>query len=225
MRKYFRGSLVFLALLVIFLVSFVIGRITAVKGGRDKAADAIRDAQRTVEIMPLLRAAEPEPLFEDKSEAADPPEIHVAKPGEEVEEEHQDPPCPIPYPVEGVVSAPYSLQSVYSLTMGDWRAHTGMDIEAPPTSAVKAPADGTVTAAYEDKLWGKVIEIEHQGGLKTVYKGLSTLEMVSVGQAVSAGTVISGVGDCPIEGKSESHLHLETWQDGVCVNPECYVIG
>ncbi len=224
MKKYFRGSLAFLALLVIFMVSFVIGRVTAVKDGREKAADAIREAERAVEILPLLRASDPEPLFDDDSEDADTPEIHAAKPDEEVEEERQEPPCPIPYPVDGVVIAPYSLQSVYSLTMGDWRAHTGMDIEAPPTSAVKASADGTVTAAYEDKLWGKVIEIEHQGGLKTVYKGLSTLEMVSVGQNVSAGAVISGVGDCPVEGKSESHLHLETWLDGVCVNPECYVM-
>ena len=101
----------------------------------------------------------------------------------------------------------------------------GMDIEAPLASAVTAPAEGTVTAAYNDRLWGNVIEIEHSGGLKTVYKGVSTFDMVEVGGQVSAGQTISGVGTSPMEGKTASHLHFEIWQDELSVNPESYVLG
>ena len=127
--------------------------------------------------------------------------------------------------MSGAVCAPYSLQAVYSETMQDWRSHSGMDIAAPLAAAVVAAADGTVSKAYEDKLWGNVIELKHKGGLRSVYKGVSTLDMVSVGEEVKKGTVISGVGSSPIESKAASHLHFETWQDDICVNPESYVVN
>ncbi len=175
--------------------------------------------------LPLRRASEAEPKEGVASPAPEPESITVrtAAPGEEVEEEREEPPSQVPMPVNGSISARYSLQSVYSETMHDWRAHRGMDIDAPLTEAVSAVADGTVKRAYEDKLWGNVIEIEHCGGLTTVYKGVSTLSMVSVGKSVRSGDVISGVGTSPIESKAMPHLHFEAWQDGVCVNPE-YIV-
>lgn len=227
MRKGLRGflnrTLVVLAIVAVFGVSFVMGRRTALKNSRELSS-ALDDAERMAAVLPLLNAAEDEPrplTFDDG------PEITVAEAAPEEEEEEEpveEPPYPLPKPVDGDVGKDYSLQAVYSETMGDWRAHTGMDIEAPLASAVTAAADGKVTAAYNDRLWGKVIEIQHSGGLKTVYKGLSTLEMVEVGQTVKKGDVISGVGTSPLEAKAVSHLHFETWQEDVSVNPESYVV-
>lgn len=223
--RFFKRTLTALAIVAVFGVSFVMGHISAVKSVERRGEDIKEEAERAVAVLPLLRASEPaspDPLFED--DEPDTPVIHTAAPGEEVEVEEEAAPFPLPVPVSGNISAQYSLQAVYSATMGDWRAHTGMDVEAPLTTAVIAAADGTITKAYEDKLWGSVIEIQHSGGLKTVYKGLSTLSMVRVGQQVKEGDVISGVGTAPIESKAMPHLHFETWQDGVCVNPESYVV-
>lgn len=225
--KFLKSTLAFLAVMAVFGVSFAMGHMTAVRSVQRSSAEVSAEAERAVAILPLLRASEPETSASEPaaSPAPEPEPVHTAAPGEPVEEITEEPPCPVPSPVEGSVSAVYSLQAAYSETMKDWRAHTGMDIDAALSSAVSAVADGTVTAAYEDKLWGNVIEIEHKGGLKTVYKGVSTLSMVKVGESVEQGDIISGVGTAPVESKAMPHLHFETWLNGVCVNPECYVVG
>ncbi len=225
--KFLNRTLAFLAVAAIFGVSFVMGRISAVKSVERNNALIKEEAERAVAVLPLLRASEINDV--DASPPASPAAdaeavIAIADAGQAVEEETEEPPQRLMLPVDGTVSEPYSLMSVYSETMKDWRAHTGMDIEASLSAAVKAAEDGTVARAYEDKLWGNVIEIEHRGGLKTVYKGVSTLSMVEVGDNVSAGETISGVGTAPAESKALAHLHFETWLDGVCMNPEYYVM-
>lgn len=224
MRRHLNRTLVIFAILAVFGVSFIMGRSTAIRKGR-QLSTALDDAERAVAVLPLLRASEAEipPLtFEDGPDIS--AVVHAAEPDEEVEEIREEPPFPLQPPSDGGISKAYSMQAVYSATMSDWRAHTGMDIEAELAAAVRAAEEGTVSAAYSDKLWGNVIEIQHKGGLKTVYKGVSTLDMVKVGEEVAAGKVISGVGTCPVEGKDISHLHFEVWQDDVCINPQNYVL-
>ena len=221
MRKKLNRFLVFLAVLAVFGVSFFMGRNTAVRNNRQQLSSALDEAERAAAVLPLLRAADP---IEIPASADEDPVVHMAAPDEEVEPEEEEPPFPLPKPVDGSVSNSYSLQAVYSETMHDWRAHMGIDIDAALTAAITVPAEGTVIAAYEDTLWGKVIEIRHKGGLKTVYKGVSTLDMVKAGETVPAGKIISGVGTSPIESKAMSHLHFEIWQDDVCINPESYII-
>lgn len=224
LNKFLNRLLIAIGVFAVFGVSFFMGHRAAVRDGERRLSAASDDARRAASVLPLITAAEPEELPASAGDGdGDAPTVRTAAPGEEVEPEVEEPPCPIPPPVEGEVTNPYSLQSVYSETTRDWRAHMGTDIEAPLAAAIKAPAEGTVTAVYEDNLWGKVIEITHRGGLRTVYKGVSTLDMVKKGDAVEAGEIISGVGTSPIESKAMSHLHFETWQDGVCVNPDCYV--
>ncbi len=220
--RFLNRTLIIIGIFAIFGVSFSMGRRAALRDSEQRLSSAVDEARRAAAVLPLLTAAEPEEL-PASAEKEDEPIVRTAAPDEEVEPEVEEPPCPIPSPVDGEISNPYSLQSVYSETTRDWRAHIGADIDAPLAAAVKAPAEGTVTAAYEDNLWGKVIEITHKGGLRTVYKGVSTLDMVKVGEKVAEGDIISGVGTSPIESKAMSHLHFETWQDGVCVNPDCYV--
>ena len=224
--KFMNKALAFVAVTAVFGVSFAMGHMSAVKSTKGWESYTKESMDRAVAIMPLLRASEGSAAEPDVPElpADKPTAVQTAAPGEPVEEEVEEPPFPVLMPVDGFVSEPYSLQSVYSETMQDWRVHTGMDIEAQLASAVVAVAEGTVAKAYEDKLWGNVIEIEHKGGLKTVYKGVSPLSMVRVGEKVDEGKIISGVGTSPIESKAMPHLHFEIWQDGDCINPESYVV-
>ena len=63
----------------------------------------------------------------------------------------QQPVAPVPdtpkwsSPVEGYVSKQHSTEAlVYSLTLGDYRVHKGIDVSAPVGSEVKACFDGTI---------------------------------------------------------------------------------
>ncbi|MDO4562589.1 MAG: M23 family metallopeptidase [Clostridia bacterium] len=126
-------------------------------------------------------------------------------------------------PVNGEVITTFSKTPIYSETMGDWRAHLGIDIRAPKTYRVYAAAKGTITKVYTDPSWGITVEIEHAGALRTVYKNLSTDIMAKEGDNVEAGDAISGVGDsAAIESALLPHLHFEVYKDGEAVDPQSY---
>lgn len=129
------------------------------------------------------------------------------------------------WPVNGSVIAPYSVEALaYDETMGDWRTHAGLDIAAALGTQVKATADGTVSAIYQDDLMGTTIEIDHSNGLISVYSNLAEIPTVSVGDAVSTGSILGSVGrTAAAESGRESHLHFAMLQDGKAVNPEDYL--
>lgn len=128
-------------------------------------------------------------------------------------------------PVEGNIIIPFSdNQLIFSKTMNDYRIHTGIDIKAPVLSRVYAVEDGITAEVKDDSLMGKTIIIDHENGFKSIYKNLSSAEMVNIGDSVKKGSVISGVGESAItEIKEESHLHFELEKDGIKVNPEDYI--
>ena len=122
------------------------------------------------------------------------------------------------FPSEGTISRGFSQTPVFNPATGDWRSHPGIDIDAPLTEAVVAIEDGTVTAVYEDPIWGNVIEIDH-GEYVSSYKNLSTLAMVKIGDYISRGETISGVGEsCGVE-KGVPHLHLEITHYSEIIDP------
>lgn len=88
--------------------------------------------------------------------------------------------------------------------------HNGIDIGGPVGSSIFAAAGGTVIVAKADGGWnggyGNYIVVDHGGGVQTLYSHLSSVA-VSVGQKVSQGAVIGGLGNT---GKSTGpHLHFE----------------
>ncbi len=119
-------------------------------------------------------------------------------------------PFSIVMPLTGEILTSYSPEKLlFSKTMGDWRTHPGIDLKADSGSAVMAAAEGKVTRAEEDALMGYTIEIEHEGGYKTLYQNLASCEMVTVGQEVTAGQVIAAVGNsAKAELLEETHLHF-----------------
>jgi murein DD-endopeptidase MepM/ murein hydrolase activator NlpD len=146
---------------------------------------------------------------------------------EDYEEEEEDTDFvtdkPVSYilPVEGDIITEFSTDKlVYSKTLDDWRAHTGVDIKASVGTKVKAPLDGTVKEVINDDLWGIIIIIDHGNGLVSKIANLGTTEMVKPGIEVKRGDYISTVGNpAPIEMDMESHIHLEVSNNGKLVDP------
>ena len=130
-------------------------------------------------------------------------------------------------PVTGHIMKGHSNNTpVYSMTMNDYRPHTGIDIYASISEDVFAAAKGIITDIWEDPMSGNCISISHSGGAVTVYKNLSPTipDRISVGEEVSAGQVIGTVGESSLlEIAEEPHLHFEIEINGTAVDPEEYI--
>lgn len=78
------------------------------------------------------------------------------------------------WPLEGEVAAAFSTEKLtYNEAMGDWRAHTGIDIAAKVGDPVTAAMDGTVISVQDDVLLGKTVTVQTSDGLHTVYGNLA----------------------------------------------------
>ncbi|PYG89517.1 peptidase M23-like protein [Ruminiclostridium sufflavum DSM 19573] len=113
-----------------------------------------------------------------------------------------------------------------SKTLGDIRAHKGLDFKVDKLTKVRAVADGTV-CLVEDNENGITVEIAHgSDGLVTKYAGLSKqgLEDICCGLKVKANEIIGLVGD-PIQSECEdgAHLHFEVLKNGKSVDPVPYL--
>jgi murein DD-endopeptidase MepM/ murein hydrolase activator NlpD len=128
-------------------------------------------------------------------------------------------------PVSGQVIRPYSADElIYSQTLREWTTHTGIDIKGTLGEEVRAALDGVVESIVEDSLQGIVITLAHENDLKTVYTGLSTGDMVKMGQSVEIGQVISGVGrTAAFEITDDPHLHFEVLLKGQHQDPFNYL--
>ena len=129
-------------------------------------------------------------------------------------------------PTAGTVAKEHSLEiPVFSLTLGEWRVHTGIDISCEEGAGVFASEAGIVTGIYNDPMLGYTVEITHRGDLKTRYSNLSSdVGDLKVGDEVSLGDKIGVVGDSSLsELAEEPHLHFEVLLKDVKVNPMDYI--
>lgn len=96
------------------------------------------------------------------------------------------------------------------------RHHAGIDLPGRYGSPVLATSAGTVRLARWQGGYGNMIEIEHDGGVRTRYGHLSRVE-VHPSQHVEQGQVIGEVGST---GHSTGpHLHFEIRVAGSAVDP------
>lgn len=128
-------------------------------------------------------------------------------------------------PVFGNLSIDYSdTELIYSKTIDSWITHPGIDMRAEEGSPVRAALDGVVAETTEDPQWGLSILLDHGDGVFTKYCNLSTLELVTKGQKIKKGDVISGVGKTAIcEIADEPHLHFELIRDNKTIDPKNYL--
>ena len=113
-----------------------------------------------------------------------------------------------PLPVAGTITSQFGHR-VDPIT-GEVSSHTGTDIACAEGTPILAAADGTVTVANGLDSWGGsygyYIQIDHGGGLETLYAHCSSI-CVTTGQQVQTGQVIGYVGHT---GRATgNHLHLE----------------
>ena len=118
-----------------------------------------------------------------------------------------------PLPVAGTITSQFGHR-VDPIT-GEVSSHTGTDIACAEGTPILAAADGTVTVANGLDSWGGsygyYIQIDHGGGLETLYAHCSSI-CVTTSQQVQAGQVIGYVGHT---GRATgSHLHLEVHVNG-----------
>lgn len=129
------------------------------------------------------------------------------------------------WPVKGQVLRGWAIETLaYDETMGDWRAHDGVDIAADPGTLVLAPAGGTVCDLYNDDLMGTSVVILHADGVMSTCANLEAVPPVEIGDTVRTGDVIGAVGNSAIAESGEgSHLHLSMTKNGVSVDPLEYL--
>lgn len=217
-----------LTLVVVAVVCMTV--IGIVNGSKRVENPPVQSATDRVTLRPQ------QPATNRPSETKKPAQTDaVTKPDEDVgivtEGPSQDVDAPVKLkftqPVRGNVMKGYDIDMpVYSLTMNDYRVHSGIDIMSEIGEQVMAVAEGTVQHIYNDPLMGKCISISHANGLVSYYMGLSDelYDGIVDGAPVYCGQPISSIGDSTlIELAEEPHLHFEMKQNGSYVDPLSYV--
>ncbi len=98
--------------------------------------------------------------------------------------------------------------------------HSGYDIPAPKGTPVYAADDGVVITSGWVNGYGNTVIISHGSGVSTLYGHNSSLN-VSVGQEVSRGDVIAGVGTTG--NSTGNHCHFEVRVNGKHTSPAPYL--
>ena len=111
---------------------------------------------------------------------------------------------------------------VYMSSLNMWKTHSGVDFAAAENTPVKAILGGKVVSVEETTLEGVVVSIEHDDGITSIYKSLSS-SSVTVGDTVAAGSVVGIAGTMLTEKSDGVHLHLEMSVNGELVDPLLYL--
>lgn len=131
-----------------------------------------------------------------------------------VESEPYTPPKSYAFPVNGEILKDFSATSLqYSATFGDMRIHNAVDIACAEGTVVTACTDGKVQSIEDSASLGKVITVDHGDGLIIKYAALKDIA-VKNGQNVSMGDRLGVVTTVPSECEDQSHLHIETYDNG-----------
>jgi murein DD-endopeptidase MepM/ murein hydrolase activator NlpD len=103
---------------------------------------------------------------------------------------------------------------------GDGAFHAGVDISARTGTPVKAAADGIVLRADWGGAYGRLVIVDHGGGMQTYYAHLSRVDVIP-GQEIRRGQIVGASG---ATGRVTSpHLHYEVRQNGTPINPYTFL--
>jgi murein DD-endopeptidase MepM/ murein hydrolase activator NlpD len=130
-------------------------------------------------------------------------------------------PGPCVRPVPGAITSPFGYRR--HPIDGDWRLHTGIDFAgANGQTAIAACRPGVVIRAGWGGGYGNVIEVDHGGGMTTLYAHQQRFAPgIGVGVAVATGATLGYVGTT---GNSTGpHLHFEVRNNGRAVDPAPYL--
>lgn len=123
-------------------------------------------------------------------------------------------------PAAGVLTAGFGLRA--DPFTGQQEFHTGIDISSATGGRIVAPANGTVVRVGWENGYGRVVEVAHGFGIRTVYAHLDTSRVIE-GQRIRRGELVGLIGS---SGRSTGpHLHYEVLVGGKPVNPLDYVLN
>jgi murein DD-endopeptidase MepM/ murein hydrolase activator NlpD len=126
--------------------------------------------------------------------------------------------APSLWPIQGPVASSFGERE--DPINGEGAFHSGIDIDAPYGTPVRAAGDGDVTGAQMGAGYGREVVLNHGHDLLTVYGHLSAIA-VFTGQHVTRGQIIGYVGQ---SGRATGpHLHYEVRIHNVPVNPHKYL--
>ena len=118
------------------------------------------------------------------------------------------------WPVNGRLMSPFGKRE--DPFSGEGAMHKGVDISAPMGTPVHVAANGVVIFADVENGYGKLIVVDHGGGIQTFYAHLSRF-YVTPGHEVRRGDQIGAVG---MTGRvTAPHLHYEVHINGTPMNP------
>ena len=166
----------------------------------------------------------PEPEEDEETPVSAPAEVPEDAPGIAAEPVEIAPPVRVA-PLAGETVAVFSVDRLsYDETLGDWRTHDGIDIQAEAGTAVTAACAGTVTRVEEDGRMGATVTIDHGDGYVTTYASLQSDPSVLAGDEVAAGAVIGTVGNTSLtEAGLGAHLHFSVTRNGEAIDPVGYL--
>lgn len=98
--------------------------------------------------------------------------------------------------------------------------HDGIDITAPVGTAVTTAGAGRVVRAgnLDPRGYGKLVEVDHGGGSRTLYAHLDTIDL-QPGDQLLRGQSVGTVGRSGNVGKAAPHLHFGDGRQGAWRNP------
>jgi len=126
--------------------------------------------------------------------------------------------APSMWPIEGPVASSFGERE--DPFKGEGAFHSGIDIDAPYGTPVRAAGDGDVLDETMGSGYGRQVVLDHGHDVLTVYGHLSASAVVP-GQHVIRGQIIAYVGQ---SGRATGpHLHYEVRVHHVPVNPHKYL--
>ena len=127
-------------------------------------------------------------------------------------------------PLAGETVAVFSVDRlVYDATLGDWRTHDGVDIQAAAGTEVTAASAGIVLSAEEDGRMGVTVTVDHRNGYVTTYASLQEASVLA-GDEIPAGAPIGTVGNTSLtEAGLGAHLHFSVSKDGEPLDPLAFL--
>lgn len=230
-NKKYENRLVYAALILVLTVLASLVIVTGIMSRRANKNEGVDTSPKVTTDGRVTAEHDPEvtrPTFGHKDEETTAPE--TTAPATNGPSEDVGAPSELPKfiaPADGAVSKKHSETTlVYSLTMDDYRTHTGVDIALTEGAEVKAVADGIVDKVWEDPMWGWCVSVVHEGDAQSIYKNLTpeSAGHLKAGVELAAGEAIGSVGDSALcEIADEPHLHFELVIGGVSVDPEEYI--
>ncbi len=112
------------------------------------------------------------------------------------------------YPLAQVANVGLAYGWQINPATGEVFFHSGVDLLSPVGTNVLAIAPGTVAFASDQGSYGKLVIINHSGGLQSRYAQLDSIK-VTVGQQVKKGDLLGTVGISGKPTSTQPHLHFE----------------